>query len=196
MAETEPQAGAVQSEKENKAEATHEPTTNRVWDQSEHDRALTEALRAEREKYSDYDEVKSKLTSLLDEKEKQELSEKTELEKREHELSKIKQQLEEKDGILSQFKLKEIRDGVLSDPKYKELPAVYKNAINLSENEAEVQTEADKVLDQFNADFNRTGQSFGKATEKKPPDTKPLSVPKDADDLRASLKSRMAGIRF
>jgi len=184
--------GAVKSEKQAEGEATHEtPSTNKVWDQSEHDRAVAEAVKAATSKYSDYDKLQSQVSELLSEKEKAELAEKSELERKEHEITKLSEQLKELDSKAKTFELKELRNKVLSDPKYAQLPAVYKNAVSLSDNEMDITAEADKVLEQFNNDFGVAKQSFGKPTDKAVPAKKENALLRSANDLREQLRQKM-----
>jgi hypothetical protein len=81
---------------------------------------------------------------------------------------------------------------VLSDPKYSQLPSVYKNSVKLSENEMDVQAEADKVLEQYQSDFGIAKQTFGKPSQKSMPDKKEATgILRSADDLRAKLAERL-----
>jgi len=188
MAELE---GAVQSNKETKAESVLEsPATNKVWDQSEHDRAVADAQRAERDKFTDYDDMKAKITTLEDEREKKELAEKTELERAQHELTKANSELEKLQETNKTFSLKELKSQVLSDPKYSVLPSVYKKSISLSENEIDLRAEADKMLEEYQIDIGTTKPSFGKSTEPAAPERR-SGVHKTANDLREALNKRI-----
>lgn len=183
--------GNVESKTETVGETTQTTTTNKVWDQSEHDRAIAEALRAERAKFQDYDKIKQSFESLQKEKEELEMKEKSELEKKELELSRASQKLEEYENNLKTFKLKEVRDKVLSSPKYADLPSVYKNAVSLSDNEMDLQAEADKVLEQYNNDFQVKKTTFGKADTVAKQDTKAGGVINSAMDLKERLAKRL-----
>lgn len=183
--------GAVKSEKDATTESTVEKNTNRVFDQSEHDRLVSEALRAEREKYKDYHAKTKRLEELERLQEEASLKEKSELERKDHEITKLTNSLKEYESSMKQYQLKDLRSKVLSDIKYKDLPAVYRNAIQLSDSEIELQAEADKILEQWKQDFNITGKSFGIPDEKRPADKK--SVVSDPDSFRDRLKERMLG---
>ena len=184
--------GAVESVKETVAESTATPTTNKTWDQSEHDRAIAEALRAERAKYADYDKFKQTAKDAQSKLDEIELKEKSELEKKEIEVSKLTEKVQGYENSLKNYTLKESRDKVLSDPKYSGLPSVYKNSVGLSENELDIQLEADKVLEQFNQDFNVKGQSFGKPNTINPTvkTEKPTGLIASANDLKSKLVQR------
>ena len=194
MAEELQKEGAVQSEKPKEAETTHEPSTNKVWDQSEHDRAVAEALRAEREKYSDYAEVKKSYQELLKQKEENDLKDATELEKAHHELTKVSQELDALKSANKTFELKELRNTVLSDAKYSGLPLAYKNLVELSDNKMDVEASAEKALEQFKADFEVTGKSFGKSKDPTPPPPKMEGNPRSADDLRSRLRAKIGNL--
>ena len=181
----------VQSKKDNVAEVTHTtPDTNKTWDQSEHDRAVADAQRAERAKYQDYDDLKAKLATAEDEAEKKALAEKSELERAQHELTKITNDLEKLRGENKTFSLKEMKSKVLSDSKYSGLPSVLKNAIPLSEDEISLQAEADKVLEEYQAEVGTLKQDFGKSTDPTAPQKK-SGVVKTVNDLRERLNNKM-----
>jgi hypothetical protein len=162
---------AVQLDNDAVVESTTDKQTNRTFTQSDHDRLVMEALTAERKKYADYPDIKKTLETLQTEREQAELKEKTELERKDHELTKLASELEKITLTNKQYELKSKRDKVLSDPKFSKLPSVYKEAVQLTDDELVLQAEADKVLERWKADFNMTGQTFGepaKATDKKP----------------------------
>jgi superfamily I DNA/RNA helicase len=144
----------------------------------------------QRAKFQDYDNLKSKLSTLEEEAEKKALAEKTEVEKAQHELTKAQSELEKLQEQNKTFTLKELKNKVLSDSKYSQLPSVYKNAVALSDNELDIQAEADKVLEQYQIDFGVTGKSFGKPTEPAAPEKK-SGVIKTVNDLRETLNKRM-----
>jgi hypothetical protein len=132
---------------------------------------------------------------LESEKEKAELAEKSELEQANHKFTKLEQEYNDLKNANKQFQLKELRSKVLSDSKYAELPSVYKNAISLSDNELEIQAEADKVLEQYQQDFGIRQQSFGKPTDKGAPKQERGGIVKSIADLRENLRSRMNSAR-
>jgi hypothetical protein len=79
--------------KEQSTEEKVDKKTNKQFSQSEHDKAVKEAVAKEQEKYKDFDTMKTTLESLLTEKKERELSEMSDLEKAQAEKSDVQKSL-------------------------------------------------------------------------------------------------------
>ena len=119
------------------------------------------------------------------------MAEKSELEKAQALLEESNKKILDYENKVKDYTLKEKKDAVLSNPKYSALPKAYKNMVKASENEQDILADAELALEQFNQDFQITGQTFGKPNVPKLPESKGATPLKDANDLKTRLKERM-----
>jgi hypothetical protein len=164
----------------------------RVFSQAENDRLVGQAIVREREKYADYNDVKTQLDSLLAEKKEKEMANKSEVEKLQALLSETTTELTNVRGELTTYQKKTLRSDVLNGNKYIGLPRAYKNLVKLSDNMEEIQASADEVLAEYEKDTGRkVAATFGIPEQ---PDTE-LEIPKKEVEnpagLAASLRSQI-----
>lgn len=163
---------------------------NRVFSQSEHDRAIAEAVKKAAEQFKDFDTVKAKLDALEKEKAEKELSEKSELEKRDIKISELQKTIESEASKAKELQRKMVLQNVLSREEYRGLPDVYKSTVTPSDDEAEVDKSAKAILDKFKKDFEQTtGKKFGEPKpEQKQNTSAPITSPEGlAQRMRAAI---------
>lgn len=135
-----------------------EKKTNRVFDQSEHDKEIARVQKETEAKYADYATIKAKAEELEKFKAEQELAKLSEVEKANKKASELEARLiavEEEKNRLAKTTLKL---SVLSDPKYQILPEPYKKFIDGDTEEA-VKENAEKSLTEFQEFLKKLGKT-------------------------------------
>lgn len=162
--------------------------SNITYTQSEFDKKVKEQVSSISSKFADYDEVREQLESLRKEKEERELSEKSDLEKQIAMNEKLQQQLDALSGEKTELEKAKIRSEVLADEKFRNLPHVYRNAVVADSDIDTVRESAEKILAQFQNDFQEKRESFGIPNEvKKAVKTEPITLNTLKDSMRSKI---------
>ena len=149
---------------ENKEESTQEPEkqTNRVFSQSETDKAVADAIRKEREKFGDYESVINENKAIKENQKKALESDISELQKVQAKLLEIEEAKALADTELFNYKKESKINTVLADAKFKDLPKVYRNLVTYSDDLDEISQSADAALETYKSDFGgQVKTSFG-----------------------------------
>lgn len=154
---------------------TEEKKTNRVFDQSEHDKEIARVQKETESKYSDYATIKAKADEYEKFKAESELAKLSEVEKANKKAEDLEARLiavEEEKNRLAKTTLKL---SVLSDPKYSVLPEPYKKLID-GDTEESVKENAEKSLTEFNEFLKKMG--VPQSNSGLPPDISKTVLPK------------------
>jgi len=183
-----------EQQQQNEQNSTEEKQP-RMFTQAEKDRELAMLINKEREKYSDYDTIKSDYEKLMNERKEKEMAEKTEVERLQAQLDEVNSQLVNANGQISDFNKQRVKMTVLDDEKYRKLPRAYKNMVDSSDDMETVQQSAEKALEEFNKDMGgKIGATFGIPktinTEIATETNKPTVI-KDASDIAATLRNKI-----
>jgi len=169
-------------------ETTETKQSTKTFSQSEHDKAIAEALNKEKSKYSDYEQKNEELSLLKDQLKKIQEAEMTELEKVKAQLTEANQKATELTQANLEYAKKTTKQSVLNDAKYSNLPRAYKNMILASDNSEDVVKSAEEVLEEYNKDTNQTVKgTFG---VDKGIDSKPVEV-RNPSDLKQGLRANI-----
>jgi hypothetical protein len=175
------------------AESKETKESNRVFTQSEHDQAIARAKAEEVAKFADYEQIKKEHEAMVKAQKEKEESEMTEREKLAKELKAI---ADEKGALAvenAKMKVQMLKTRILGDSKYMKLPKVYKDAVR-GEDEAEIATNADAMLKQFEEDYahsERATKTFGlpgKGSEIVPASSQPLTP---GEEVQLKLTKRL-----
>lgn len=172
---------------------TEEKQSTKTFTQSDNDKLVAEAIRREREKYQDYDQVKKELETLRKSQKERELSEMSELEKHKAMLEEIQSEKSKIDQELSFYRQKEAIGNVLSNEKYSKLPPIYRQAVKYSESVEEIMKSADEMLSQFEKDTGTIVKStFGISDPVVDPIIKTANgVIKSAGDMQSAVRAKI-----
>ena len=140
------------SENSEPVQSAEEKQTNKMFSQSEHDRAVAQAKAEAIAQFKDYDEMKQRLTTLAEEQKAKEEAEMTATEKLAKELEAVTQQKAQIELENAKMNIQMLKSRILSDSKYITLPKVYKDAVT-GQDESEIATNADAILEQYNQDL-------------------------------------------
>lgn len=168
-------------------QATEEKKTNRVFDQSEHDKEIARVQKETESKYADYATVKAKAEEYEKFKAESELAKLTEVEKANKKASELEARLiavEEEKNRLAKTTLKL---GVLSDPKYQVLPEPYKKLID-GDTEESIKENAEKSLTEFNEFLKKLGKQSDSSGL--PPDITKNQPTKPKDAIAIAFEKR------
>ena len=178
---------------ENDGTTEEEKKTNRVYSQSEADQLVAKVLSKEREKYADYDTIKSEYQKTQDALREKELADKSELEKAQFTINELTTKLEGATGKLTEYQREKVRDGVLQDPKYSKMPAMYKRNVKFSDNLDEVRQSADEIYEHFKADFqDQASKTFGLPPDKKTdPAGEKVAGAENPEQIASQIRSRL-----
>ena len=174
---------------------TEEKQSTKDWTQSEVDKHTASLLNREKEKYSDYEDVKKQLETLMQEKTEKENANKSELEKALDSLQTLKQRNEELESMSKKVEMENLKSNVLSDPKYTDMPKAYKSMVATSSNEEEMRGQAEAALEEYKKDFTgKTSEQFGIPAPKKETKFEPKEVITDPNTLANALRSRVTSL--
>jgi predicted N-acyltransferase len=148
-------------EQENVESQNNGKETNKLFTQSDFDSRIALESKKLNDKYKDYEDVKNQLETLVNEKKEKELAEKSEIEKRDIQITELTQKMERLSGDYDKAVKQNIRNNVLNQSKYAKLPRAYKNMVVLSEKEDDIIQSADEVLKEFETDLGKNKESFG-----------------------------------
>jgi DNA repair exonuclease SbcCD ATPase subunit len=186
------QTGTVQSP--GNPTGSDEKDTNRLFTQSDFDKALARETAKLTEKYKDYEAIKKTAEDLTAKEAEAQKARMSEVEKARAEAEDAKKKLAQTESERNTLERQVIKSNILADPRFVTLPVAYRKAIEGDTEEA-IKGSAEKILAEFNEDLKRLGvkpDSFGIPTDKrkdtlpKPP-TSPLS---DALAKRFNLRQK------
>lgn len=144
----------VQEQQEQTVEDV-EKKSNKTFTQSEFDSRVAQIENDYRNKYKDYDELKTSYETLTKNEQERKEAEMSEVEKLTVRLTEQTKLVDSLTKENYQFKLDSVANKVLEDSRYKELPRAYKNMVKRSENEEDVTKSADEILEEFKRDFGK-----------------------------------------
>lgn len=158
-----------------------EKGSTKTFTQSDFDSLIAREKRKLESKYEGFDDLKTEIDKLRQEKEERENRELSEIDKLKKDISKLKDDKKTYESQIKGYALKDKKQKILSDPKYKDLPLVYRNAIAVDEDETKIQDSADEILEQFRNDVDSikgNNKSFGLPLKHEPSDNdkKPTSM--------------------
>jgi len=130
--------------------------TNRVFTQSEYDRAVAQQMKRANDLEAQMKATNEKLAEFEKQRKEKELAEMSELEKANTLNKELQAQIEGLNGKIQDFQKMELKNNVLLDPKYTVLPAVYKKAI-AGDTEEDLKASADAIVEQYNNDIAKLG---------------------------------------
>jgi hypothetical protein len=175
----------------NQEQVAEEKQSNKTFTQSELDSMMSREKKKLESQYADYNEMKTKLDELVKEKEDKELAEKSEVEKKQVEIEKLTQKVNELSSEYETQKRLNLRNDVLSDTKYSKLTRAYKNLVKLSDDKDEIIANADEILEEFEKDFSKK-ESYGTPLEKGKSNGGINTHPNNlAEHLKAKIAERM-----
>jgi hypothetical protein len=134
--------------------------TNRTFTQSEHDKAISDAVNKALEPFKDYESVKTKLAELDKAKAAADAASMTELQKTQKMVEDLTGKLSQTTAELSTWKTTAAKAEVLSAPEFALLPKAYRNSISGSTAE-EIAKSAKDILAEFQEDVKKLGAKPG-----------------------------------
>jgi len=181
-----------QTEDNFEPEKREDKQSTKTFTQSEVDQIAGRAVKSERQKYEDYEEIKSQYEALMQEKKEKELSEKSEVERLNALYSEVVTQNTDLTNELSTYKKKQLRQDVLNGAKYRGLPRAYQNLVELSDDKDSLIASADKVLEEYNNDTGKkVSETFGIPQQKDTTLVEPKKTAENPADLATSLRSKI-----
>jgi len=174
-----------------------EPNVNqpKMFTQAEKDKEIAMIINREREKVSDYDDIKTKVETLEAEKKERSLADASDLEKANIQIEELTRTNVSLTGQVSEFAKHKTRNLVLGDAKYNALPRVYKDSVLLSDSTEDVQQSAEKILSEYQADTGKKIEStFGIPPKQDTTISTPDTVIKNPEGLASALKDRVQSI--
>jgi hypothetical protein len=141
---------------EKKVDNQESKSSNKSYSQSEFDSLMAKKESELKEKYADYDDLKSKYTEIEKWKKEKELAEMSEVEKQQKMVDDLKAQNEKFEKEKNEMALQILKNEVLSDKKYATLTRAYKQLVKGASKE-ELELSADQALKEYTDDLRLQG---------------------------------------
>lgn len=171
-----------------------EKESNRTFTQSEHDKAVADAVKKAVSEFADHNDLKTKLETLEKEKKEREMAELSELEKRDIQLKELNEKLAALELANNQLKIDSLRSQVLSEMEYTGMPRAYRMQVEGNDEES-IRESAKTVLEEYKADLEKQGKkpSFG-VPDIKGGDIPLKNIPQNGRErVNAKLKELLSG---
>lgn len=153
--------------------------SNRVFSQSDYDKAIAQKEKEVKELFKDYDDLKKTVSEFNKIKEEQELAKLSEIEKVTVKASELENKLKSAETINAELTKKMMKLEVLSDSRFSVLPDPYKRVVD-GETVDDIRNAAEKALNDFNEVLKNAGKSIITSgvppTQPKPTQPKPFTI--------------------
>ena len=164
--------------------------TNRMFTQSELDKAIADSNKKLAGQYEDYPDIKKQLDEVQNRLKEKEMAEMTELEKQKKLVDELTNKSTELEQINKTLEIGALKANVLGDPEFSMLPRAYRDSIQ-GNSQDELYESARKVKEEYETDFKRTSADAGSphiGKETKP--VGPVTTGSFAERLNAKMKEK------